>query len=320
MSLSNGAGSLVFAEPWWLDAVAPDRWQEVTASLPGGARGRLPFVATNVLGRIGAITSPPLTPRLGPQVFVQPDARRAKYYSDKKAVVTELIAGLPKHSYFAQNCTASFDYWLPFHWAGYSQTSNYSYVLDDLTDDEEIWRQMSKSHRRRITRGESTYTIRDDLGSDELVPLLEQTMERQGLSSDIDPVVLRRAHLAAVERGAGSILVAVDERARPVAGGFFVWDADSTFYLLGGRAHEVTDDNAMPLVLWTAIRHAAMTSRRFDFEGSMLEGVEEFFRRFGARPEPYSFISKSSMTVSTARGGRRLLEDARQQLAARARR
>lgn len=315
-----GSGSLVFAEPWWLDAVAPGGWCEATATLPTGASARLPYVEMNAFGRFRAIASPPLTPRLGPQLSVDMTARRSKLYSDKKSLVTQLIEALPAHGYFAQSCSPYFDYWLPFHWAGYEQTSYYSYIIDDLSDEAAIWRHMSKSHRRRITRGERDYSIRDDLGVDVLLPLIEQTFKRQGLVSGVDPKLLRRAHEAAAANNSGEILVALDVHDRPVAGGFFVSDSDATYYLLGGRGDGADDDNGMPLVLWNAIQRAAKVSRRFDFEGSMIEGIEEFFRRFGARPEPYSFLSRSTPIMELARTGRHAIGEARQQIAARSQR
>ena len=297
------AGGLIFAEPWWLDAVAPGRWEEVTATPASGGSGRFPFVRSTLFGRFTSVGAPPLTPRLGPQLVIESPVGSAKHYSDKKAVLTELIASLPRHDHFAQNCSAAFDYWLPFHWAGYEQTTFYSYVLDDIADPDALWQGLAKSHRRRVKKGRADLTIRDDLGPEVLLVLLEATFDRQGLRSGVDLSTLARAHEAASARGAGRILVAVDERQRPIAGGFFVSDATTTYYLLGGRADGAPD--GMPLVLWEAIGRAAELGTRFDFEGSMIEGIEEFFRRFGARPEPYSSLTKVGPAVAAALAARR---------------
>jgi len=35
----------------------------------------------------------------------------------------------------------------------------------------------------------------------------------------------------------------------------------------------------------------------FDFEGSMLKGVEIFFRNFGGKMEPYYTINKASLPI-----------------------
>jgi hypothetical protein len=39
--------------------------------------------------------------------------------------------------------------------------------------------------------------------------------------------------------------------------------------------------------MWEAIKFASTVTKRFDFEGSMIEPVERFFRAFGAKQTPY---------------------------------
>ena len=50
----------------------------------------------------------------------------------------------------------------------------------------------------------------------------------------------------------------------------------------------------MSLALWEAIQFSSQVSRRFDFEGSMIESIERFFRAFGAREVPYFYVSRCS--------------------------
>jgi hypothetical protein len=46
--------------------------------------------------------------------------------------------------------------------------------------------------------------------------------------------------------------------------------------------------------MWNAIKIASENTKRFDFEGSMIENVERFFRSFGAVPIPYYNIKKTN--------------------------
>jgi len=48
------------------------------------------------------------------------------------------------------------------------------------------------------------------------------------------------------------------------------------------------------LLIHESIKFASTVSRAFDFEGSMIEGIETFFRRFGCEPAVYYEISKKS--------------------------
>ncbi|KZZ15518.1 hypothetical protein A3751_17170 [Oleiphilus sp. HI0080] len=43
--------------------------------------------------------------------------------------------------------------------------------------------------------------------------------------------------------------------------------------------------------MWEAIKFASTVTKRFDFEGSMIEPIERFFRGFGAMQKPYFQIS-----------------------------
>ena len=52
---------------------------------------------------------------------------------------------------------------------------------------------------------------------------------------------------------------------------------------------------ANTLLYWEAIRLAAEVSRVFDFEGSMVEPIEHYFRGFGGRQTPYFCISKAGL-------------------------
>jgi hypothetical protein len=63
---------------------------------------------------------------------------------------------------------------------------------------------------------------------------------------------------------------------------------------MGGANPELRSSGATSLCLWEAIRFASKVCSRFDFEGSMIEPVERFFRGFGARQVPYFQINKKS--------------------------
>jgi len=61
---------------------------------------------------------------------------------------------------------------------------------------------------------------------------------------------------------------------------------------MGGGAPDLRNSGATSLCMWEAIQFAATVTKSFDFEGSMLETVERFFRAFGAKQTPYFAISK----------------------------
>jgi hypothetical protein len=99
---------------------------------------------------------------------------------------------------------------------------------------------------------------------------------------------VQRIEAACRERAQSRILIAEDAQGRAHAGCYLVWDSESAYYLLGGGDPELRNSGAMSLVMWEAIRFSAEVSDSFDFEGSMIESIERFFRAFGALQTPTS--------------------------------
>jgi hypothetical protein len=60
---------------------------------------------------------------------------------------------------------------------------------------------------------------------------------------------------------------------------------------MGGGNPERRNSGATSLVLWEAIQSQPRGVEFFDFEGSMVEAIERFFRAFGARQVPYFHVS-----------------------------
>jgi hypothetical protein len=293
------AAGVVFAESWWLDAAAPGRWEEVRVS-SGSSSARLVYVRRRHPTGLTYVGAPPLSPRLGPLVDVPTTGKLSRQLSEQTSVMEALIAEFPPHDRFAQTCHPDFTYWTPFYRAGFEQTTLYSYVLDDLTDEDALWRGLSQSHRRKISQGGDRYDLSYDDDPGVLVDLVRATYARRNLPAEVDEGLIRRLLAASMENGAGRLTVARDRQGEPLAGAFVVWDDRRAYYLMGGRADLVEGPDAMPLVLWDAIKLAAKVTERFDFEGSMIAGIERFFRGFGSRPERYFFLSRSNRRMRAA--------------------
>lgn len=78
------------------------------------------------------------------------------------------------------------------------------------------------------------------------------------------------------------------------AGAYIVRSGNTAYYLMGGGDPELRNSGATSLVLWEAIRRQPETIKVFDFEGSMIEPIERFFRAFGAVQTPYFHVSRSN--------------------------
>ena len=296
----------IFQQPWWLDAVAPRRWAECRVERDGNVVARLPYVVRRRHG-LTLITQPPLTQALGPWISSTAGAKDAGL-DDQRALVAGLIEQLPRHDYFTQACAPVLTDWLPFHWQGFDQRTLYTYVLDDLRDLDRVWAGLRKGPRRYIRKAQKTLSVRDDLGIDVLHGTLVATFERQGLRVPWSLGQIERLERACAARNSRRALFAVDAADRVHAAVYLVHDANVTYYLLSGAFPELRSSGAQSLLVWEGIRFAATVSRCFDFEGSMIEPIERFFRSFGARQVPYFRIHRMSRRMSILMGLRTTAE------------
>jgi len=285
----DGAYS-VFQRRWWLDAAAPGCWDEVQVRRGDGVVARLPFVLARRAG-LTRLGTAPFTKTLGPWLAPS-DAKYTNALATEIELTGELIERLPRHDVFRQAFAPELTNWLAFHWAGFRASAAVTYRIDVLDDLDAVWSSMRENIRREIRKAERQVEIVDDLGLGRLVDLAGRTFARQGLAGGVDTAALERIDAACADRDSRTTLFAVDAQRRVHAAAYFVWDEHVTYYLLGGGDPELRNSGASSLLLWRGIQHAAGVSRSFDFEGSMLEPVERFFRAFGGRQTPYLVLAR----------------------------
>jgi hypothetical protein len=297
-------GSL-FGSAWWLDAVAPGSWRPNGLIEDGEMIAAWPTVVRR--GRFGVEHGgAPLTPWLGP--LFGADLRR----SSEDEVTGRLLEGIGRYAQLTARCSPAYDYWTPLYWRGFTQTTRYTWRIDDLSDLEASFARLRNKVRGAVRRGEREGLSVQPGTLDDFLAIHSDTLERQNRSGDrAGRQALRRLDPAAAERDARSILVARDQEGRAAAAGYFVFDHRTTYYLLGGISATAASPYAVPLLLWTAIQQAAARDTRFDFEGSMLRPIELLVRGFGGDPVPYSVVRHTPSVplrgaVALKRSARRL--------------
>lgn len=288
----------IFHESWWLDATAKvGNWGEAIVEKGGEVHARLPYQIKKKYG-FTILKQPPLTPFLGPWFKDIPGSKYSKKLAREKDLTEALINKLPNYDYFLQNFSSEIINWLPWHWNGFKQTTCYTYRLNDLSNIDTVWDSMESKIRTDIRKAEK-HDIKsvetDDV--DMFWCVLEKTFLRQGKKVPYSLDFLKKLDLAAKEREVRKILLAQDSKGRVHAGCYMVWNAECVWYLIGGGDPKLRSSGATSLVLWDAIKFAASEGKIFDFEGSMIEPIERFFRGFGAKQVPYSTISKVNSKI-----------------------
>ena len=299
----------IFQQPWWLDAVAPGHWGEVSCERDGATVARLPFVVRG-RPRLRMLTQSSLTQTLGPWVEVSP-AKPARALAREHELLAELESKLPPARAFSQQFSPSMLNALPFHWAGYRIEARYTYRLHGLRSTDDLWAGLRDSARREIRKARKRVEVVDDLGVDRFYDVLSKTYERQAIPTPHSLAELARLEEACAARGAGAMLFARDEAGRVHATVWVVWDRHAAYYLLAGAEPDLRTSGASSLLAWEAIERAGAHTDVFDFHGSMLQPVERFFRAFGAQQTPYLSVSRMSPALRLALAARSGLRDLR---------
>lgn len=298
----------LFSQAWWLDAVAGDAWNVVLETQGEVVVGALPYVVSKKLGFV-FLTQPMLTQTLGP--WIRPTEKSyPKQLAYEKDVLGALADQLPDYDYYAQNWHCGIQNWLPFYWRGFEQTTRYTYRLSLGVGKDQLWEGLQQNIRGDIRKSRDKIGVEVRQGTlEEFLRLNSMVFERQNRSVPYTSGFVASIDAAASVRKARDCLVAVDQSGRLHAGAFIVRSGNTAYYLMGGGDPVLRNSGATSLVLWEAICRQPESVEIFDFEGSMMEPIERFFRAFGAVQTPYFAVShRRSRLVSVAHSVRALLK------------
>jgi hypothetical protein len=282
----------VFSRDWWLDAVCGiNKWDVILIKEKDKIKAALPFY----LLRPHIISMPFYTQTMGVWFALHSDdTKTISAQEHRQSICNQIIEQLKPHKIFWQNFHYDFTDWLPFYWSGYTQTTRYTYLLKDLRNVDRIWDNMSQHTRRNIKKAIEKFhiTVKQGIPVYDFMRVYSQTFERQREKNTQDTEVMKRLIEVCRARNQGELWGGYDPKGQLHAAVFIVWQKQSAYYLAGGGATELRQSGAHSLVLWEAIQHVAGYSDVFDLEGSMLPGVERFFREFGGIQTPYFSIKK----------------------------
>jgi hypothetical protein len=91
--------------------------------------------------------------------------------------------------------------------------------------------------------------------------------------------------------------IAQDKFEKNHAGVLIIWDRQSAYYLMGGGNPDLRASGATSLCMWEAIKFASTITKKFDFEGSMIESIERFFRGFGSVQKTYFQVTQKPSKI-----------------------
>ena len=274
---------------WYLDAVWPE-WKGIMVFSQQKLIAVMPFRVTRKFG-IAYIFNPPLCQYLG--IFFIPfeGKKTEQELTLKKRVVNAILGALPKKlSLVILNFAPEFDYPLPFFWSGYELRTRYSYWLENDADKQKLFRHLNERTRTYIHKAKKCglkVVHTDNAGA--LIQL-----SRKKDSYLLDYGALERLWVALQTHKIGETIEVRDEQDRLHAGLIYMRWGKKIIHLFSASDPEVAQFGGMSLAVWHSIEQAGEDVEVIDFEGSMIESIEHFFRSFGGKPIPYLQIRKNS--------------------------
>jgi len=287
----------IFSSDWWLDSVCgEDSWDVALFEKGGHIYASMPYYNLKKAW-FNLSIMPKLTQTLGIYIKYPNNQKYYKKISWEKKSMSAILHSLPKTDHFSQSFHRKLNNWLPFYWAGYQQTTRYSYLIEatadgsmDLVEDgfeNDIRRRIKKT----ISGGVEVFEG-EDIGL--FYELNKLTFARKGMDIPYSFEFIKKLYRNCKENNAVKMFFAKDKNGAMLAASFLVHDKNVVYYLMGGIDPTKKELGAMDLVLFESIKFAMQSNRTFDFEGSMIESIEKYFRSFGAVQTPYYNISKTS--------------------------
>jgi lipid II:glycine glycyltransferase (peptidoglycan interpeptide bridge formation enzyme) len=270
----------------------------------------LPYYIHKKYG-LKVIRQPILTQTNGIWIKYPPLQTAVNRLSYEKKVMNDMIDQLLSLDvdWFSQNFHHCITNWLPFYWRGFQQTTRYTYVIPDINtiDLDCLFSAFSKNARRCINRAEAIVEVKTGMSAMDFYNYHKMVLNKKNAEIIYSRETFNRIYNATAERGCGQTIYAIDHNGLIHSALFVIWDENSAYLLIGAVDPQYKDIGSMSLLRREAIKYTSTRTVHFDFEGSMIEGVENSFRQFASVPKPYFHISFMSRRMRIAYHGKELI-------------
>lgn len=298
--VEQAKGGTVFHKTWYLRALTEELQVHVLRDKGGAIEAGMAITPLRFLGTRAA-RRPGWTAYNGP--LIRPSRRKnaVEAVSDEKNLLVRLLAESPSLGMWDYVLPPEYVDLMPFLWNGFDTTVGYTYQIPPAPPQQ--WQAaMSSDHRRELRKaGEVLKSIdgavdtTDDL--EFCYNLLCDTFREKEISDSAGPESTRRWWKVVSEHQAGKIYYVKDKDGSPLCCTLYVFDKACGYYVASGIHRDVRRGNLnllSRLLIERMILDSHARGITFDFEGSVLPGVEHFFRGWGGRCVPKYRVIKIS--------------------------
>ncbi|MEO0897269.1 MAG: GNAT family N-acetyltransferase [Bacteroidota bacterium] len=289
-----------YAQHAYLTMLRED-WKAYIVEEGGEWQAVMPFVINK---RASYLSLPqlPFTQYLGVMFRPHEEWDTQKNVSSRHRWLGQLTEAWENIHLVVQNFSPAFDAGLPFHWADFELVYRYTYQLDLTQAEAKLRSGLGKNNSRSLKKGEQAgLSFRVGENKDAILHILKENKE-QGRDlmggheaswrkiEDLCDYVL--AHETA------DLVEVVDKNGQVVGANLLGLFGEKSYSLSGICLPEERKKGVMAFLMWHCLLHAKSKGKKvFDFEGSMIPGVAQFFQGFGAKPIPYLQIKRNRLPI-----------------------
>ena len=278
----------------YINTLCAGEWQSVVVHDQNQYVAVFPFFVKKKMG-LSYFIHPPFCQYWGIVMRNEKEGNQ-KYYDEAKKIMKLILDVLPKsfkyiHAYFSPYA----DYMLPLVWDGWKLTPRYTYQVDIDRGLDDILASFASHTRREIKKAEKNgIHIQKEKGGDKAMEIFRAekphlvNAKNDGYLENLNKVV----HKLGEER-AFSICALQGEEV--VAGIVYFKYKETLIYFFGTVKATYKNSGAMTAIIWESIKMHHSTCKILDFDGSMIEDIERYFRGFDAEPVVYMKAVKSSL-------------------------
>lgn len=223
-------------------------------------------------------------------------------YSQQKRYCEAILKALNKFHLFSINFSPNFTYPLPFHWNHYKLNTRYTYQISLEPEIDFLHQQLASPLKRQINKARRNQLLIMPLVSPAPFLKLIRKNKEEGkniLGNAFHSInVLEELIEYILDQKTGILWGIKNQEGELIATSLYLYYHDITYYLHGAYHPSAHNSGAMSFLMWEAIVNAKEEGFKvFDFEGSMIVGIEAFFRKFGAYPVSYLHIHRNQLPI-----------------------
>jgi lipid II:glycine glycyltransferase (peptidoglycan interpeptide bridge formation enzyme) len=255
------------------------------------------FLKTKKMG-LSFLKLPPYTPHCG--LFFESESRNpSSQNSFTKEVMLEVCKYISEQKCFIT--VLAFPFYIKdlqqFTWNNYKVIPNYTYQLQLSGTIDEIKNNFDSKHRNAINKAqkEGVEVACNAVPKEEVFSFFMQSLNNAGANvyeAELKKILLEFSDPS----NAFTLSASLNDRTLGMV--HCIFDNKTCYYLLGGLAKGENVQGVNNLLVLKSIEKAKkLGCGIFDFEGSMLKGVEKFFRGFGPELVPYFTVNKAGLFI-----------------------